>query len=102
MVREELAERTGDRETSKSPLLLEVACFADCCGGGENNGLQDEAVFVSLHLSDHLRLLVWGAVVMNDAESTEQGHMDGHLVLGDSVHGRGKERGLEGDALGHR
>jgi hypothetical protein len=40
--------------------------------------------------------------VVDNTQSTEQGHVDSHVVLGDSVHGRGQEGSLQGDALGNR
>lgn len=38
--------------------------------------------------------------MVDDTETTLEGHVDGHLVLGDSVHGGGDKGSLEGDALG--
>jgi hypothetical protein len=40
--------------------------------------------------------------VVDDTQATEQGHVDGHVVLGDGVHGRRQERSLKTDALGNR
>ena len=97
-----MLEHTCDGKSSKAPLLFQVARLADGCGGRENYRLQDEAILESLHFSDHLCLVIWGAVVMNDTESTEKRHVDGHLMFGDSVHGRGEKWSFERDALGHR
>lgn len=38
--------------------------------------------------------------MVDDTKTTEKSHVDGHVVLGDGVHGGGQKRGLEGDALG--
>lgn len=38
--------------------------------------------------------------MVDDTETAEERHVDGHVVLGDRVHGRGQQGGLEGDALG--
>lgn len=92
--------RTGDGETTKSPLLLESLGLADSGLLGDEDGIVDEAILVSLDLADHLGLVIWGAVVMNDTNTALQCHVDGHVVLGDRVHGGGHERGLERDALG--
>jgi hypothetical protein len=40
--------------------------------------------------------------VVDDTQATKQSHVDGHVVLGDGVHGRGQKGGLQGDALGDR
>jgi hypothetical protein len=40
--------------------------------------------------------------VVDNTETTEQSHVDSHVVLGDSVHRRGQKRGLQGDTLGNR
>lgn len=37
--------------------------------------------------------------MVDDTETTLEGHVDSHLVLGDRVHGRGHERGPEGNSL---
>lgn len=42
------------------------------------------------------------AVVVNDPDTTTKGHSDGHVGLGDGVHGRGYEGGFEGDFFGKR
>lgn len=93
---------TSDRETTKAPLGLELLSLADGGLGRENNGVENEAILVSLDLADHLGLGLGGAVVVDDTETTEQGHVNGHVVLGDGVHGRGQKRSLQGDTLGDR
>jgi hypothetical protein len=40
--------------------------------------------------------------VVDDAQTTEKSHVDGHVVFGDSVHGGRHKRSLEGDPLGYR
>ena len=91
---------TSDGEATEPPLLLEGLSLADSGVAVNDNGVEDEAVLVALDLADHVGLGVGGAVVVDDTEATLQGHVDGHLVLGDSVHRRRDEGGLEGDALG--
>lgn len=96
----EEGELTSDWETTESPLLLQSPGFSDSCGWGNDDWVEDEAVLVALDLANHLGLVVGGAVVVDDTETSEESHVDGHVVLGDSVHRRGQEWGLEGDALG--
>lgn len=93
---------TSDREATEAPLGLEVFGLTNGGLGGDDNGIQDETVLVSLNLADHLRLILGGAVVVNDTQATEQSHVDSHVVLGDSVHGRGQKGGLQGDTLSNR
>jgi hypothetical protein len=38
--------------------------------------------------------------VVDDTKASLQSHVNGHLVLGNSVHRRGHERGLQSNALG--
>jgi len=91
---------TSDGEATETELLLEGNGLADGGLGGDDNGVEDETVLVALDLADHLGLLIGRAVVVNNTETTEESHVDGHVVLGDSVHGRREEGSLEGDALG--
>jgi hypothetical protein len=93
---------TSDREATEAPLGLQLLGLTDGGRGREHNGVQDETVLVSLHLADHLGLVLGGAVVVDDTETTEQGHVDSHVVLGDSVHGGGHEGGLQRDTLSDR
>lgn len=93
---------TSDREATEAPLGLEVFGLTNGGLGGDDNGVQDETVLVSLNLADHLRLILGGAVVVNNTQTTEQSHVDSHVVLGDSVHGGGQKGSLQGDTLGNR
>lgn len=91
---------TGDGETAEAPFLLESAGLAD--GGllGDDDRVGDEAVLVPLNLAHHVGLAVGRAVVVDNTQTALQSHVDGHLMLGDRVHGRGQEGRLQGDALG--
>lgn len=90
---------TCDGETAETPLLLEKLRIADGGVAANDNGVEDEPVLVSLDLADHVGLGLGGAVVVDNSQTALQSHVDGHLVLSDSVHGRRDEGGLEGDAL---
>lgn len=92
--------RTSDREATKAPFLLEGLGLANGGVAGNDDGVEDEAVFITLHLADHVGLLLGGAVVVDDTEATLKSHVNGHLVLSHSVHGRRDKGSLEGDALG--
>ncbi len=92
--------RTSDWETTKSPLLLQSPNLTDSLVLAEDDWVEDETVLETLNLLNHLGLLLWGAVVVDDTETSLESNGDGHLVLGDSVHRRGDKWSLEGDALG--
>lgn len=97
----EMLRLTCDGETSESPLLLQSLGLAD---GGiplNHDGIEDEAVLVPLDFANHIRLLVRGAVVVNNTNTTLKGHVNRHVMLGDSVHGRGHKGRLQGDAPGN-
>lgn len=91
---------TGDWEAAKAPFLLQSLRLSHGAILGDDNGVVDEAVLVALDAADHVGLLLGRAVVVDDTDSALQSDMDGHLVLGDGVHGGGDEGGLESDALG--
>ena len=94
------SRHTSDGETTEAPLVLQLHGLAHSGGRLDDNGVQDETVLVALDLAHHGSLGLGGAVVVDDTKTALQGHVDGHLVLGDGVHGRGHEGRLEGDALG--
>lgn len=91
---------TSDGETTKAPFLLKSLGLADSGVAGNDDGVEDETVLVSLDLADHVGLSLGRAVVVNDTQTALESHVDGHLVLSDRVHGGRDEGGLEGDALG--
>ena len=100
--REEIFQKlTSDRETTETPLCLEILGLSDGGLGRENDRVQDEAVLISLDLADHLSLVLRSAVVVDNTQTTEESHVDGHVMLGDGVHGGGQKGGLQGDALGN-
>ena len=92
---------TSDRETTETPLRLEILGLSDGGLGRENDRVQDEAVLISLDLADHLSLVLRSAVVVDNTQTTEESHVDGHVMLGDGVHGGRQKGGLQGDALGN-
>ena len=79
---------TSDREAAKTPLLLECNGLSDCRLWRDNDWIGDEAVLESLDLADHLCLVCDGAVVVDDTDATQESHVDRHVMLGHSVHGR--------------
>lgn len=93
---------TSDGEATETPLGLELLGLTNGSLRGENDGVQDETVFVSLNLADHLGLVLGSTVVVDNTKTTEQGHVDSHVVLGDSIHGRGQKGSLQRNTLGHR
>lgn len=93
-------ELTSHGETTEAPLRLQLLGLANGGRRGEDHGVQDEAVFIPLHLANHLSLLLRGAVVVDNTQTTEQSHVDGHVVLSDGVHGGRHEGSLQGHPLG--
>lgn len=91
---------TSDRKTTEAPLGLQVLCFTHGSLGGENDGIQDKAVFKSLHLADHLGLVCGRAVMVNNTQATQEGHVDRHVVFSYGIHGRRQKGSLQGDTLG--
>ena len=61
-------KRTGDREATKAPFLLEGLGLANFGVASNDDGVEDEAVFIALHLADHVSLLVGRAVVVDDTK----------------------------------
>jgi hypothetical protein len=98
--RKKKATHTGDWETTETPLLLQGLGLTHGGGWAKHDWVEDEAVLVTLDLLDHLGLLIGGAVVVNNTETSLESHVDGHVMLSDSVHRRGDKRSLQGDTLG--
>jgi hypothetical protein len=94
------SELTCYGETTKAPLLLQRLGLANSGLPLDDHGIQNEAVFVPLDLPHHVGLGVGGAVMVNDAKTTLERHVDGHVVLSDRVHGRRDQGRLQGDLLG--
>lgn len=91
---------TRDGETTEAPLLLEGLGLANSGLLGDEDRVVDETVLEPLDPANHVGLSLRRAVVVNNTNTTLQGHVDSHLVLSDGVHGRGDKRCLKGDALG--
>jgi hypothetical protein len=118
--------RTGDGNSTESESGLHIEDVLDGSGGTEDDGVGDETVLKLLDLLDHGSLLLGRVVVVDDTETSKElrdrtgtgrhwsvgrydrleakvlthTHGDGHLALGDCVHGRRDERRLEADSLG--
>ena len=92
---------TGHWESAEVPFGLQFLCLCDGCARGQNDGVKDEAVLIALHLPDHLSLVIGWAVVVNDSQTTEQSHVDSHVMFGHRVHGGREEWGLDGEPPGH-
>lgn len=90
---------TRDRIPSKAPFLLQCLDFSNSGGGRYDNGIEDKTILESLDFPHHLSLIFGGAIVMDNAQSSQESHVYGHRVLGDSVHRRRQERGFESDSL---
>lgn len=93
---------TSDRETTEAPSRLKLLGLRNGSLGRNNDRVENESILVSLDLADHLGLVFGRAIVVNNTETSEKRHMDGHVVFGDSVHRRGQKRRFQGNALGDR
>jgi hypothetical protein len=93
---------TSDRETTEAPGRLKLLGLRNGGLGRDNDRVENETILVSLDLADHLGLVFGRAVVMDNTETSEKRHVDGHVVFSDSVHRRGQKRRFQGNALGDR
>jgi len=100
IVRQGIEVLTCDGETTESPLLLEGLGLANSGVALDHDRVDDEAVLIALHLANHVGLGLRRAVVVNDTETTLKSHVDGHVMLGDSVHRRRDKGCLKRDTLG--
>ena len=67
---------------------------------GEGHRVLDHAAFRSLHAAHFGGLLGDGHVLVDDTNSALAGHGDGHSAARHRVHGRGDDRGFQGDVPG--
>ncbi len=68
--------------------------------GTERDGIEDHPALAPLDLVDFGGLPLDRHVLVQHADAAGAGHRDGHLGLGDGVHGGGDERDVEGDGAG--
>lgn len=87
-VEKDRIELTSNWEATEAPSGLQFLGLSNGGLGRNNDGIQNKSIFESLHLSDHFRLVFSGAIVMDDTQTTQKGHVNSHIVFGDSVHGR--------------
>lgn len=80
--------RTSHRKPAKAPGGLQFSDLSHRSLGGNNDGVQNETVLVTLNLADHLRLVFRRAVMVDNTQAAEQSHVNGHVVLRHGVHGR--------------
>lgn len=79
---------TSHWEPAESPFSLQFLCFSNCRLRRQNDRVLDEAILIAFHLPHHLSLLVRWAVIVDNTQTPQESHMDGHAVFGHSVHGR--------------
>ena len=92
---------TCDRKPSKAPSLLKQFGLANGGIPGDDNGVENKTIFIAFDLANHVGLGIGITVVVDNPQTTLERHVNSHFVLGNGVHGRRKERGLQGDPLGH-
>lgn len=91
---------TSNREGRETNLLLQSLELTNSDLRANHNRVVDETVFELLDLTHHLSLLLSGTVVVDDTNASQKRHVDGHVLLGDSVHRGRHKRGLQRDLLG--
>ena len=64
----------------------------------EGDRIANQAVEVMLHNAHLARLLFDFQVLMNDADTTEKSHCNGHPGLGHGIHRRAQERHVDVNA----
>jgi hypothetical protein len=92
---EEKRKHTSHGKATKSPSGLELLCLSNGGLGGNDNWVENETILVALDFADHLSLVLSRAVVVDDTETSEKGHVDSHVVFSDSVHGGGQKWRLQ-------
>ncbi|KAH3665718.1 hypothetical protein OGAPHI_003906 [Ogataea philodendri] len=97
---EKVDKLTSHWERGETVFLTHSLDLTNRSGWRNDNRIVDETVLVLLDLSDHLSLFIRGTVVMDDTDTSQKGHVDGHVGLGDGIHRRRNERGLQSDFLG--
>lgn len=65
-------KHTSDGDATETELVLDGEDIGDGVVLGQADGVGDEAVLKLLDLADHLGLLLRGAVVVDDSQTTEQ------------------------------
>lgn len=94
-------ELTCHWESTETPCLLQLFSLPHCRGWRQDYWLRDETILKPLDLPYHFCLVFSRAVVVNDAQSSKQRHVDSHHVFSHCIHRRRQEGGLEGDSLGN-
>ncbi len=97
---EQLAVEVHHRQTPDLVLGKEPLGVFQAGVGGQGDGVGYHARFASLDAMDHFRLDVDGEVFVDDPEPALPGHGNGHLGLGDGVHGCGEDGDVKGQAAG--
>jgi hypothetical protein len=89
-----------DAETSRRCALeLDLVEVLERGLGRYGERVEDEAVLEALHTPHVVALLLDGVVAVDDAEAAVEGHVDGHLRLGDSIHWARDEGHVERDGF---
>jgi len=90
---------TSNWESTETPLLLQSLGFSNSGVAAEDNRVEYESVLISLDLLNHLCLFICGAIMVNYTQTALKCNMNSHFVLGNGIHRRRHERGLEGNTL---
>ena len=68
--------------------------------GREEKRIGNDAVLRALYLIDLGGLILNGHILVDHADTALTGNGDGHIGLGDRVHGRGHQGDIQGNILG--
>ena len=90
----------GDRDAGDLESAHQLERIGDGLLRGDGDGVDDHAGFGALDLINLARLLRDGEIAVHDAQTALLRHGNGEARFSDRVHGRGHQRGGEGDAPG--
>ena len=88
-----------DGNTRDLVLAHQVVRILKGIVGSQIEGVGDNAVFRALFHVHLLDLLFNGHVLVDDTDTALSGHGNGHLILGNGVHSRRKQRDVQVDFL---
>ena len=89
-----------DGQTGDPVLAADLVELLECLLGSDRQGIVDHPRFGALDVVDLVGLILGREIAVDDAQTADAGHGDGHPRLGHGVHGRRDQRDVELDPLG--
>ena len=94
------AVRLADGHTADLVFTHQILRVLGQVPGREEKRIGNDAVLRALYLIDLRGLILNGHILVNYADTALTGNGDGHIGLGDRVHGRGHQGDIQGNILG--